>query len=75
MNAAPQEFETLLSTDERILSVLKRGPQTLGQLSALPDVSWAQAFLAIDRLSRSGAISLKRTAGRDYQVSLNRVAA
>ncbi len=62
-----------LSTDELLLEAMRgMQPQTIESLcTSLPDMSRAQAFLAIDRLSRSGAISLKRTAGRDYQVSLN----
>ena len=76
MNTTAQECDRQLSTEERLLSALRgRGPQTIEMLASLPGLSWTPVFLALDRLSRSGAISLKRTAGPDYQVSLNRVAA
>ena len=76
MNTTAQECDKQWSTDERLLSALRgRGPQTIEMLASLPGLSWTPVFLALDRLSRSGAISLKRTAGPDYRVSLNRVAA
>lgn len=63
--------------DEQLLTSLHRhGAQTVEQLvSSLPGGSWAQVFLSIDRLSRSGAVSLQRTDSRGYQVSVSQVAA
>jgi hypothetical protein len=47
--------------------------RTIEQLTAsLPDVSWSQVFLAIDRLSRSGQVVLRKVSGQGYLVSLNR---
>ncbi len=65
-----------LSAEERVLEVLRAsGEKTMEQLTAsLPDVSWTQMFLAIDRLSRSGKVILRRTAPGDYRASLNRAA-
>nr|MBI3612591.1 hypothetical protein [Nitrospirota bacterium] len=59
--------------EERLLDELKmRGVQTIEQLaSSQPTVSWAQVFLAVDRLSRSGLVSLQRAGGCRYSVSLN----
>jgi hypothetical protein len=60
----------------RLLGLLQeRGAQSMDQLTVLfPTVSWSQLFLAVDRLSRTGLVSLKRIAGRGYQVSRNRAA-
>jgi hypothetical protein len=62
------------AVEERILAALGTGgARTLEQLAAaLPDVSWPQVFLAIDRLSRSGGVILRRTNRGDYQASLSR---
>lgn len=59
--------------DEQILETLRVfGAQTIEQLvSSFTGASWAQVFLAIDRLSRSGQVSLRPTGGREYRVSLN----
>jgi hypothetical protein len=62
------------AVEQRILAALGAGDaRTLEQLAAaLPDVSWPQVFLAIDRLSRSGGVILRRTNRGDYQASLSR---
>lgn len=71
------EPESVSPVEERLLDELKmRGVQTIEQLaSSLPTVSWAQVFLAVDRLSRSGSVSLKRAGGCRYSVSLTRAQA
>jgi hypothetical protein len=63
--------------EEVLRSALKiAGPTTMDRLvSLLPCVSWSQVFLAVDRLSRSGIVSLQRTKSGDYRISLNGVAA
>ena len=60
--------------EQRLLDALKmKGAQTIEQLASLqPTVSWAQVFLAIDRLSRAGLVFLRRDGGCRYCVSLNR---
>ncbi|HEV8539648.1 MAG TPA: hypothetical protein VGQ60_00660 [Nitrospiraceae bacterium] len=63
---------------ERVLTSALRvsGPTTMDRLvSLLPCVSWSQVFLAVDRLSRSGTVSLQRTRSGDYRIALNGVAA
>lgn len=62
------------SAERRILTSLQAGEsRTIEQLTAsLPDVSWSQVFLAIDRLSRSGQVVLRKVNGQGYLVSLNR---
>ncbi|MGH8712156.1 MAG: hypothetical protein ACREVA_12750, partial [Burkholderiales bacterium] len=76
MNTTGQECDKRCSTDERLLSALRgEGPQTIEMLASLPGLSWPQVFMAVDRLSRSGAVSLRPTGRGEYQVSLNRAAA
>ncbi len=57
---------------EWLLEILERnGPQTLDDLGAsIPSACWAQLFLAVDRLSRSGAIALRVIGRGEYVVSL-----
>ena len=46
------------------------GPCTFDELvHRLSTFSWSQVFLAVDRLSRQGTISVGRTRGVDYLVS------
>jgi hypothetical protein len=61
------------SMDEWVLSILQEhGTQTLDRLGALlPHVNWAQLFLAIDRLSRSGHIALWSPGFGDYLITAN----
>ncbi len=58
--------------DGRILEVLRlKGPQTMESvMRALPDVTWAQVFSSVDRLSRSGKVILQQTPYRDYLIGL-----
>ena len=39
-------------------------------IRALPDYSWSQVFLAVDRLSRDGLLQLKRQGRFDYLISI-----
>jgi hypothetical protein len=59
-------MEWLLDADSpranevRLVQALRRsGPQTIEALSSRSGLSWSQVFLALDRLSRSGAIALR----------------
>ena len=66
------ELPTLsILTDEKLIAALKkRGPLTIEELSSESGMSWAQMFSAVDRLSRAGAVSLRRI-GPAYQVAYN----
>lgn len=61
------------SIDEWVVGILQQhGTQTLDQIGKLlPEVNWAQLFLAIDRLSRSGKISLWSPGFGDYLITVN----
>lgn len=59
-------------SESRLIHALqRRGPQTIETLSSLSGLSWSQVFLAIDRLSRTGNVSLQRLSSCEYQVSAN----
>ena len=55
--------------DEAVLNMLQRYEVLMMEdlISGLPDFSWAQLFLAIDRLSRNDLIALRRV-GLSYQI-------
>lgn len=59
---------------EWLLEILKRnGPLTFDALAAsIPSPTWAQLFLAVDTLSRSGAITLRSIGRGEYLVSLGK---
>jgi hypothetical protein len=60
------------STEEMLLTVLRtQGPQTLDNLCSLPEIGSSQMLLAIDRLSRSGLVSIEPIARCEYRVVLN----
>jgi hypothetical protein len=64
--------ETISFTEQRVLDALyTRGP-THARHSIDPlEMSWAQAFLVVDRLSRSRHVALHRTDSREYLISIN----
>jgi hypothetical protein len=72
----PEEANMIRNNDHhtpseaRLIDALRRrGPQTIETLSSLSGLSWSQVFLAIDRLSRTGNVSLQRLPSCEYQVS------
>jgi hypothetical protein len=72
MNTLPQEINDVSASERRLLEVLReKGPQTLENLCALPDMSWSQVLLAVDHLSRSHAVAIEPIARCEYQVSLS----
>ena len=71
MNATIESPAPSILTDEKIIAALKRnGPLTIEEMSSIPGMSWVRVFSAVDRLSRSGAVSLRRI-GLAYQVVFN----
>ena len=69
------ESTTLSSTDQRLLDALRSGPFTLDTLSTMCNISWSDAFVVVDRLSRSRHVTLYRTEAREYLISINTNAA
>ena len=68
MNATIESPGPSILTDEKIIAALKKsGPLTIEEMSSIPGMSWVRVFSAVDRLSRSGVVSLQRI-GLGYQV-------
>ncbi len=71
MSTAQEERPHVYASERRLLEVLReKGPQTLDELCALPDLGWALVLPAVDHLSRSREIMLELIAPCEYQVSL-----
>jgi hypothetical protein len=71
VNATLESPTLSILTDEKLIAALKkRGPLTIEEMSSISGLSWAQIFFAVDRLSRSGAVSLRKI-GLAYQVAYN----
>jgi len=69
VNAIVESPNLSILTDEKLIAALKkRGPLTIEEMSSASGLSWAQVFFAVDRLSRIGAVSLRRI-GPEYQVA------
>jgi len=58
-----------VDADEAVLNMLQRYEVLMMEdlITGRPDFSWAQLFLAIDRLSRKNLIALRRV-GLSYQI-------
>lgn len=71
MMAAAYEYD--VSTEEVLLGILRNGEvRTMDGLVEASGLDWSRVFLAIDRLSRSGDISLRREGRLQYQVRIRR---
>jgi hypothetical protein len=63
------------TADERLVQALKNsGPQTLDRLAASSGMSWSELFFAVDRLSRTGKVTIRRLRRCEYEVSLGLLA-
>jgi hypothetical protein len=62
----------MLSIEEAIIDTLqRRGPCCLEDVHmSLPNVSWGEVFLAVDRLFRHGRVSLLQLGCSTYQITL-----
>jgi hypothetical protein len=59
------------SVDRKMLLLLKRkGAQTIESLTGLTGVCWEQVFFSVDRLSRTGKVSLTLVRPCEYRVSV-----
>jgi hypothetical protein len=62
-----------LSIDRKMLLLLRRkGAQTIEGLNMLTGIGWGQVFLSVDRLSRTGKVSLTAVYPSEYRVSVGR---
>ena len=62
----------MLSIEEAIVDTLqRRGPCCLEDVHmSLPNVSWGEVFLAVDRMFRHGRVSLLQLGCSTYQITL-----
>jgi hypothetical protein len=61
------------SVDRKMLLLLRRkGALTIEGLTHLTGFEWGQVFLSVDRLSRTGKVSLTPVWPSEYRVSLGR---
>jgi hypothetical protein len=61
------------SVDRKVLLLLRRkGAQTIEGLTMLTGIGWGQVFLSVDRLSRTGKVSLTAVYPSEYSVSVGR---
>jgi len=61
------------SVDRKMLLLLRRkGAQTIEGLTMLTGIGWGQVFLSVDRLSRTGKVSLTPVYPSEYRVSVAR---
>jgi hypothetical protein len=71
-----RRFNTMLRIEEAIVEKLQKGgPCCLDDVvTSLPDSSWGEIFLAVDRMSRNGRLSLLQIGYSTYQIRLKGVA-
>jgi len=61
-----------MPVEEAIVETLqRRGPCCLDDVvTYLPNFSWGEVFLAVDRMSRDGRVSLLQLGYSNYQITL-----
>ena len=61
----------MLPIEEAILEKLQSGPCCFDEVvSALPNFSWGEVFVAVDCMSRDGRVFLRQLGYSTYQISL-----
>ena len=58
------------SVDRTVLLLRRKGAQTIEGLTMLTGVGWGHVFLSVDRLSRTGKVSLTPVYPSEYRVSV-----
>ena len=72
-NQAVTQPSNSQSVDRKVLLLLRRkGAQTIEGLAMLTGIGWGQVFLSVDRMSRTGKVSLKAVYPSEYCVSVGR---
>ena len=65
----------MLPVEEAIVEKLRRGPCGFDEVvTGLPNSSWGEIFLAVDRMSRNGRVSLLEIGYSTYQITLKSAA-
>lgn len=61
------------SVDRQVLLLLRRkGAQTIEGLTMLTGIEWGQVFSSVDRLSRTGKVSVTAVYPSEFRVSVGR---
>ena len=61
----------MLPIEEAILEELQSGPRCFDEVvSDLPNFSWGEIFIAVDRMSRDERLLLRKHGCSDYQIAL-----
>ena len=55
-----------------LLLLRRKGAQTIEGLTTLTGIGWGQVFMSVDRLSRTGKVSLTPVFPSEYRVSVGR---
>ena len=73
MRPTIKQPSSTLSLDRQVLLLLRRkGAQTIEGLTMLTGIGWGQVFLSVDRLSRTGKVSLTPVYPSEYILSVGR---
>ena len=73
MKPTIKQPSTPQSVDRKMLLLLRRkGAQTIGGLTTLTGIGWGQVFMSVDRLSRTGKVSLTPVFPSEYRVSVGK---
>ena len=71
MRPTTKQLTSPESVDRKMLLLLKRkGAQTIEDLTGLTGACWEQVFFSVDRLSRTGKVSLTLVRPCEYRVSV-----
>jgi hypothetical protein len=71
MRSTSKQPSSQESVDRKMLLLLKRkGAQTIEGLIGLTGACWEQVFFSVDRLSRTGKVSLTLIRPCEYRVSV-----
>ena len=71
MRPTIKQTSSTQSLDRQVLLLLRRkGAQTIEGLTMLTGIGWGPVFLSVDRLSRTGKVSLTPVYPSEYIVSV-----
>ena len=72
-NRAVTQPSNSQSVDRKVLLLLRRkGAQTIEDVTMLTGIGWGQVFLSVDRLSRTGKVSLTAVYPSEHCVLVSR---
>jgi hypothetical protein len=73
MKLSIKQPSSLQSVHEKMLVLLRRnGAQTIEGLTMLTGIEWGQVYSSVDRLSRTGKVSVTAVYPSEYRVSVGR---